>query len=148
MIIDSVSNLKKYVSIHKAINDVIDWLNNSDIDSLPYGRHTIDGDLVYVNCDWAQARTKDVPLEVHEKYIDIQIPLSGDEVMGYSPSETLGENVQAYNSEKDAAFYSAPADNYFLVKKGMFVIFLPGEGHAPAITEKGIRKLVFKLRIL
>lgn len=147
MILDSLDKLSSYSSI-PCIDLIIQWLENTDLDKLDYGRHILKGDSLYVNCDWQDARSKEsVSLEIHKKYIDIQIPLSGDELMGYTPASMLGKEVSPYDDNRDAAFYQAPAQNYFLVSKGMFAVFFPGEGHAPAISPKGIRKLVFKLKI-
>ena len=51
-----------------------------------------------------------------------------------------------YNAQKDVAFYPGLCDTYLNVRRGMFVVFFPGEGHAPAITESGIVKIVVKIR--
>ena len=51
-----------------------------------------------------------------------------------------------YSAERDVAFYPGLCDTYLNVRKGMFVVFFPGEGHAPAITNDGILKLIVKIR--
>ena len=58
----------------------------------------------------------------------------------------LPEPSVAYSAEKDVAFYPGLCDTYLNVRKGMFVVFSPGEGHAPAITKSGILKLIVKIR--
>lgn len=147
MILDSLDNLSGYV-FSPYISQIVQWLENTDLNKIQYGKHILKGDFLYVNCDWQDARLKEsVSLETHRKYIDVQIPLSGDELMGYTPASMLDTVICPYDESRDAAFYKAPAQNYFLVRKGMFAVFFPGEGHAPAISDKGIRKLVFKLKI-
>ena len=83
-------------------------------------------------------------LETHRKMIDIQIPLSCTEVMGYTPREDLDE--QPYNAEKDITFYEGMAQQYVAVKPGMFAIFFPQDGHAPCISEEPVRKAIFKIK--
>lgn len=147
MILDSLDRLSSYSSL-PYIDLITQWLENTNLTKLEFGRHTLNGDMLYVNCDWQDARPQEsVSLEVHRKYIDIQIPLSADEIMGYTSASMLGKEICPYDESRDAAFYQAPAQNYFLVRKGMFAVFFPGEGHAPAISVNGIRKLVFKLKI-
>ena len=76
--------------------------------------------------------------------IDIQIPISSTEVMGYTPRNVLP--VNDYDSEKDLTFYDGLADQYITVHPGMFAIFFPQDGHAPCISENPeIRKVIFKV---
>ena len=82
-------------------------------------------------------------LETHNKFIDIQIPLSGNEVMGYTAGNDLP--TAEYNAEKDITFFECLAESYFTVKPGMFAIFFPQDGHAPGITETGVKKIIVKV---
>ena len=86
-------------------------------------------------------------LEVHRKYIDIQIPLTSDEVMGYSPLEILP--APNYVEADDAALYPKGelAKDYFNVAKGDFVIFFPQDAHAPAITDVTMKKVIVKVAV-
>lgn len=90
MILDSIKNLRNYEGMHPNFKKAIDFLLNNDLQNLPLGRNEICGDEVFANVMEAKPRGKEeVPLEVHRKYIDIQVPISGDEVMGYTPLEQL-----------------------------------------------------------
>ena len=83
-----------------------------------------------VNFSQTNPKTKEeAKLETHNRFIDIQIPLSGVEVMGYTPREDLPE--AEYNADKDISFYHGLAESYIPVKPGMFVIFFPQDAHAP-----------------
>ena len=82
------------------------------------------GDDLVVNFSQTNPKTKEeAKLETHNRFIDIQIPLSGVEVMGYTPREDLPE--AEYNADKDISFYHGLAESYIPVKPGMFVIFFP-----------------------
>ena len=79
------------------------------------------------------------------RFIDIQIPLSGVEVMGYTPREDLPE--AEYNADKDISFYHGLAESYIPVKPGMFVIFFPQDAHAPGVTPDGVKKVIVKVLV-
>ena len=88
---------------------------------------------------------EEAKLETHNQFIDIQIPLSGVEVMGYTPRTDLPE--EAYNAEKDITFYKGLAKDYLTITPGMFAIFFPQDGHAPGVTPDGVKKVIVKVRV-
>lgn len=144
MIIDRLENLNKYASLHPLFAQVVSYLNETDIMNHETGRVKLKGDELFVNFDETNPKTCDEALlETHNRYIDIQLPLSGGEVMGYACRKDLEE--APYNEEKDITFYTARPDTYLHVKPGMFVIFFPEDAHAPAITPVTLRKIVVKI---
>ena len=148
MILDSLKDLKNYEGLHPRFAKAIEFLLTSDLAALPLGRNEICGDEIFANVMEAQPRTKEeVPLEVHRKYIDIQVPISADEVMGYTPLEELPECE--YSDANDVALYPVGmlAANYFNVKRSMFTIFFPQDGHAPAVTPVPVKKIIVKVAL-
>lgn len=148
MIIDSLENLTKYVQLNPLFCKVVEYINTHDLSEQPEGKQVIDGDDLYVNFSLAKGKTHiEAKLESHDAMIDIQIPLSCTEVMGYTPRKDLPE--QPYNAEKDITFYKGLAQQYIAVSPGMFAIFFPQDGHAPCIAEDDIiKKVIFKVRAL
>ena len=104
-----------------------------------------EGELMVNFADACPKTKEEALLETHNDFIDIQIPLSGEEVMGYTPRTDLPE--AAYNAEKDITFYEGLATNYLTIKPGMFTIFFPEDAHAPGITPDGVRKVIVKVRV-
>lgn len=148
MILDSLKNLKNYEGLHPNFAKAMDFLLNSDLKNLPLGRNEICGDEVFANVMEAKPRSKEeVPVEVHRKYIDIQVPISGDEVMGYTPLEQLPAGN--YSEADDVTLYSVGmlAASYFEVKNTMFTIFFPQDGHAPAVTPVPVKKVIVKIAV-
>lgn len=148
MILDSLKNLQNYAELHPNFKKAIDFILNNNLENLPLGRNEICGDEIFANVMEAKPRTKEeVPLEVHHKYIDIQVPISGDEVMGYTPLEDLP--AADYSEENDVALYPVGmlAASYFEVKRSMFAIFFPQDGHAPAVTPVPVKKIIVKIAI-
>ncbi|MBO7231202.1 MAG: YhcH/YjgK/YiaL family protein [Bacteroidaceae bacterium] len=146
MILDSIENFEKYVSLNPNFAKVVEFLQNTDLQKLPLGRNEICGDLVYANVVEVKPKSKEcAPIEIHRRYIDVHVPLSGDEVMGYTP---IGELPYAeFVEADDAALYpvSLRARDYFNVRKGEFSVFFPQDGHAPAITDVPLRKIIIKV---
>ena len=107
----------------------------------------MDGKDLVVNFSIAKGKTKEqAQLETHKNFIDIQIPLSCMEVMGYTPACNLPEGE--YNAEKDITKFAMPSEAYIPVHPGMFAIFFPQDGHAPCISEEeSIRKVIVKVRV-
>lgn len=148
MILDSLDNLKSYAGLNPNFPKAIDFILNTDLEKLPLGRNEIFGDDVFANVMEVQPRTKEeVPVEIHRKYIDIQVPISADEVMGYIPIEQLPAGE--YSDENDVTLYPVgmPATDYVNVKRSMFAIFFPQDGHAPAVTSAKLKKVIVKVAI-
>lgn len=145
MVIDTLENLEKYVSLNPLFKDVVDFIESNKLDFIETGKHQIKGADLFVNIQMANGRTKEeAVLETHKKMIDIQIPLSGPETFGYTPLCDLPE--AEYNEEKDITKYTGEADTYVTCKPGEFAIFFPQDGHAPCISDEDvIKKAIFKV---
>lgn len=145
MVIDTLENLDKYVSLNPLFKDVLDFIKSNDLNSLEIGKHEIKGSDLFINVQVAKGKTKEVAvLETHKKMIDIQIPLSAEETYGYTPLCDLPD--AEYNNEKDITKYEGMADTYVTCKPGEFAIFFPQDGHAPCIAGvPEIKKAIFKV---
>lgn len=146
MVIDKIENLEKYISLNPLFEQAVDYLKSTDLNAQEIGKVKLQGDDLVVNFAMAKPKTKEeAKLETHNRFIDIQIPLSGVEVMGYTPRADLPESE--YNEEKDITFYPGLADSYLTIKPGMFAIFFPEDGHAPGVTPDGVKKVIVKVLV-
>lgn len=146
MVIDKIENLEKYASLNPLFAQAIEFLKSTDLNAHEIGKVKLQGDDLVVN--FAQARPKmkeEAKLETHNRFIDIQIPLDGVEVMGYTPRADLPD--AEYNAEKDITFYPGLAESYLTIKPGMFGIFFPEDGHAPGVTPDGVKKVIVKVLV-
>lgn len=146
MVIDTLDNFGKYVSLNPLFADVEKFLKENDLNTLEPGKHEIKGKDLFVNITNAKGRTPDeAVLETHVKMIDIQIPLDGMETYGYTPLCRLPET--SYNAEKDITKYEGMAESFIDCMPGMFAIFFPQDGHAPCISMASeIKKAIFKIK--
>lgn len=147
MIIDRLENLNKYASINPLFAQAIDFLKSNELNKLELGKLELKGkDLVLSVAQTKPKSKEDAKLETHKEFIDIQIPLSGVEVMGYTPAEDCLPANAEYSKEKDITFFEGGAQSYITVKPGMFAIFFPQDGHAPGISSDGVKKIIVKVK--
>ena len=146
MVVDRLENLEKYISLNPLFAHAVEFLKSTDLDAHEIGKVVLKEGELMVNFSQARPKTKEeARIETHNNFIDIQIPLSGVELMGYMPRAELPEAV--YNAEKDITFYEGLATDYLTVKPGMFAIFFPEDAHAPGVTPDGVKKVIVKVRV-
>jgi YhcH/YjgK/YiaL family protein len=87
--------------------------------------------------------------ECHNKNIDIQLCISGNETFGWKSRNHCTKLKEEYNPDKDVSFYEDAPDMFFQLTNGQFVILFPEDVHAPmiAVNDNSIKKLVMKVRI-
>lgn len=146
MVIDTLENFGKYTSLNPLFKIVEEFIKGHDLGSHQPGIVKIDGDRLYANFSIAKGKSREkARIETHSTMIDIQIPTSCTETMGYTPRKNLPDSE--YNTEKDISFYEGAAEQYIDVHPGMFAIFFPQDGHAPCISEnESIKKVIFKVK--
>ena len=145
MVIDNLKNLRDYASLNPLFAQAIDYIENTDLKALAPGKIVLVENELIVNVNEIGPKTKEqAKLETHNEYIDIQIPLTGVEQMGYTQRVDLPE--AEYDAVKDLTLYEGLADDYLTVKPGMFTLFFPSDGHAPGITPTGLKKIIVKVK--
>ena len=150
MIIDTVANSGKYHCVHPLFAQAFEYIASQDLGVLEPGNYEIAGESLKAVLMEKPGKTADESLEkfeCHDKHIDIQVLIQGDEQIGWKPRADCKEPKGEYNPEKDVVFYKDTPDMYFKMKPGQFVILFPEDVHAPMISEGNIKKLVIKVRI-
>ena len=148
MIIDTLDNFHRYIDIHKGFAKAVEFVLRSDLNELPVGRYEIDSENLYamVSRD-AGRRKEDSQLEIHRKYIDIQVVLDGTDEMGWRSAASCKKPSSEFDKESDIQFFSDEPDAWIPVKKGLFVIFFPEDAHMPLISEGQLLKIVLKVAV-
>ena len=127
----------------------LEFIKDTDLNSLENGRHVIDGDNLYVNIvDSDMKSLGQARLEVHDRYIDIQVPLSKPETFGVTPRSECREPDGEMNTEKDILFFKDPVEETKTIAPGEAVTFAPDTAHAPLIGEGKIHKAIFKVKVI
>ncbi len=149
MIIDKLENADWYYDCVPGFEQFMEFFNNNDLEELPACKLYLDGQDLYVNIVDFKGKDEDkCRMEAHKDYLDIQIPLGDDEMMGWKSQVDCEKVIQDYDEGKDVEFYGDKATVKFVVPKGHFAVFFPSDAHQPGIAPgKEYRKLIVKSKV-
>ena len=148
MVIDSLKNAAQYTALHPLFAKAFAFLADHDLNTLEPGRHEIDGDNMWANIMVAPLKDLDTArMEVHDKYIDIQVVISPKETYGWIARTDCKSPQGEMNTEKDVLFFDDKATAFVTLYPNEFAIFFPADGHQPMIGEGEIRKCIIKVRV-
>lgn len=147
MIHARLSDSLRYETLHPLFPRLFEYLRTHDFTHAPAERITLDGERLFINVADVEMKTReDQKLEVHRRYIDVHIPLSGVEECGWSPISSLqADSDFPFDEDNDYALYTEAAQSYFVAFPGDFYIMFPEDAHAPIIGDGRIRKLIAKV---
>jgi biofilm protein TabA len=135
----------------QGLERAFEYLARTDLAALPLGRTDIDGDDVYVMLSEAETKPPaEVRFEAHRRYIDIQLVVRGQEVIGIAPVASLA-TTDPYDAARDIEFFAEPPGSAAVeLRAGDFAVFAPGDGHRPSLHLDGphvSRKAVVKVSV-
>lgn len=149
MIFDSLANASAYLGLSRNLKLAIEFLLDPKNLQLPVGRHDIDGDRVFALVQKYNTKPRSAGFwEAHQRYIDVQVVVSGTELMLYAPIQTLTASAP-YDAEKDFAAFEGQGQE-LLVRDGQFAIFFPHDVHMPQLAASEpspIHKIVLKVAV-
>lgn len=146
MILDSIKNAELYYSLSPRIKQAFEWLAQTDVKALSAGRHYIDGENLFVNVADVELKPREkAALEVHNRYIDIQIMVGATEEYGWNERCNCHSPREEFNLERDVQFFNDVPQTFFSLTEQQFAIFFPEDAHAPMLGKGAVRKLIFKL---
>lgn len=150
MIYDKKANISRYYGMFQNLDAALRFIENTDLNNLPKGRITIDGDNVFVNhFSYETApKTSESLFEDHSEYLDLHFPLSGHEIIAVSEPGVLKETEK--RPDEDSTMYVGDAQVTLPVTSADFLIVYPGEVHLPKLMDaqtSAVDKLVFKIRL-
>lgn len=132
------ANLAKAFDIAQAV------LRNTPED----GRYDVDDDVYYMIQSYKAKSPFDAKFEAHREYIDIQMVISGEEIIRFDRASKLSL-CKEYTPDCELYSMNKDYDSVRLVAGELAIIFT-GEPHAPGIKADGapedVRKLVVKIR--
>lgn len=148
MILDSLKNANKYFVLHPLFREAFDYIASVDFNKAENGKTELKGEDLFVIISDSDMRTEsEAKVEVHNKYIDIQLPVSKPETYGWIARSNLKAEIEPFDTERDIQFFHDKSTTLFTAMPGEFSLFFPEDGHAPCIGEGKIRKVVVKIRL-
>jgi len=155
-------SLKPHLSVNKstfadqyhknktAWDKSFEFLKNNNLGTIEPGKYEIDGDDAYAIITEAPSKEfEQSKWEAHEKFVDIQYVINGEEKIGVTPLSAATIS-KPYDDANDYANYDADG-KYYTAKPGTFFLFFPDDVHRPNIKVKGfdvVKKVVIKIRII
>lgn len=150
MIYDKIENLLNYIPKHKqaVVLKFIEKLSSN----MEEGTYNIDGDKIYAKVmSYPTKLQADCTIEAHDKYIDIQFTLIGEEGISVCPRESL--ECVSRDEEKDFfTFQNSNFDPQVQInnKAGWFTLLKTSEAHRPQESPDGtcsvVKKGVIKIK--
>ncbi|MGT2934133.1 YhcH/YjgK/YiaL family protein [Streptococcus catagoni] len=149
MIIDKISRLSTYKSLHPHLDQAINYLMKRDPKTLADGKEEIWGQDVFSNYGGiSPIKEPKASFEYHKAYADIHIVIEGRERILYGLE--VDEKIEAYQESADIGLVSCQLSSVIDLIPGYFVLFFPNEYHQPGIQLNDIteiKKQVVKVRI-
>ena len=146
MIATNLKNIARYKSLGGNLDVAIDWLLQSDWKNMPEGKHEIDGQRIFAIVQRYPSKAAEAcRFEAHRDYIDIQMVISGAELMEVRTREGL---AVAEPYKPDIEFYANPeAGEYdtLLLVPGAAAILFPEDAHKPCVAIEGVPIAVHKI---
>lgn len=148
MIVDSLANSDKYVSLHPRFAKAFEFIKSQNLESIEVGKYPIDGADLHASVTNKDGVSKEEgKREAHNNYIDIQVCATDGEVYAWKDRNKATEPKGDYNAEKDVTFFNDAPDTFFTLQAGQFAIFYPEDMHAANMGEGAIKKLVVKVKL-
>jgi biofilm protein TabA len=146
MIVTNLSDIERYRGLGINLDKAIAWLLAGGWGGLPDGKLEIDGTNVFALVQHYDSKTiENCRFETHRKYVDIQMLVSGTEIMEVRPIDGL---VVAESYKPDIELYAAPeagSVHAVLLAPGTAAILFPEDAHRPCIAIGGIPVAVHKI---
>lgn len=123
------------------------FIDTTDLIDIEPGTYILDGDnawVIIIECDMKEQEK--ALLEIHDNYLDLQMPISVAENYGYKLRSECKFPKAQMDTIKDIQFFDDSISELIEVEPRQFVVFDTCHAHAPTIGFGSIKKLVGKIR--
>lgn len=147
MIVDRIERFQQYSRSVPEIYEVMKFAEKVRQENIPVGKYPIQNGFILVQ-EGTTRRYEEADFEVHRKYLDIQILVSGMEYVEYADIKDLETKVP-FDEEKDLELMDG-AGCKIQIKPDMFYILYPSDGHKPCCHEEtptNYKKVLAKIKI-
>jgi len=152
MIVTNLGEIARYRGLGANLDKAIAWIQAGGWESLPDGKLEIESEKVFALVQHYDSRMpENCRFETHRNYIDIQMLVSGTELVEVRPAVGLAVK-EPY--KPDIEFYAAPEPgsvHSILLSPGTAAILFPEDAHRPCIAKGGlpgpVHKIVLKVAL-
>lgn len=147
MIVDRIERFQQYSRSVPEIYEAMKFSEKVKKENIPVGKYPLQNGFVLVQ-EGQTRKFEEADFEVHRKYIDIQILVSGAEYVEYADIKDLKTKVP-FDEEKDLELMEGSGCQ-IQIKPDMFYILYPADGHKPCCHEDvptNYKKVLAKIKI-
>ena len=131
--VNAVEFAEQYAANKELWDKLFAFLRDTDLDTLPAGKHVIEDGRVWVNIlEYTPKDEKATKIESHENFIDLQYTFQGKELMGVAgkvtptgPYDPVKDKTN-YTTEEEIVYSPAAPDRFFL--------YFPCDMHQPSVA--------------
>ncbi len=143
MILDSLSNFHRYVTVHRLFPLVSEFIHSRSLLDLDTGKISLGNGITAAINEYATKSPEEKFIKCHRKFIDVQVMLSGAERIGFANRQQCAV-LSPYDEENDVEKLTGPAD-FFTLRENDFAIFFPHDAHMPGLISAGGAGKVLKM---
>ena len=149
MIYDHICNIPLYKGLSPELDVALDFIAGADA-SLENGVTMLDGGVKIIVSENLTGLVNDKGYEAHRRFIDVQLALSGQEVIRCRPLPQVRETIP-YSEESDCARYADCPGADMAIGDGYFLVVFPDDAHEPLLAAGGrpaiVKKIVAKVPV-
>ncbi len=152
MLLGDLSRADYAKSLSPVFARLCEKLKSLDLANLPLGWQDLEDGIRMNVMEFETTPAEEKKAEMHRKFIDIQLLISGTEMIEYGLSEPDLTKFDEYREEDDYQLTEMiEHKNDLVLQPNMFAIFLPYEPHKPGNSVNGknaqLKKLVVKVPV-
>ena len=147
MLRGTMAYIDRYTSLSPLFAQVMSEIQAIDWTERTYGKYALADGKAWVTYSLCPHQKENAVFEAHNRYIDVQCIVDGDELMGWADRSRLIPQTE-YDPDKDCQLFTGAGDTLRLVA-GDWVLFFPEDAHAPCgtLTRGESVKLVAKIPV-
>ncbi len=126
MIIDYIKNAEQYIKVFSLAAEAFAFAQGCTAD-MADGRYDMTKGMYASVMSGETTPIEEDLFETHNKYIDLQYMIEGEEFMETADLSTLELSIP-YDEQNDISFYKG-AGQRLSIRKGMFYILFPNDAH-------------------
>ena len=145
--------MDKYLSIKELTPSGYDFVIKALESGVENGKYPLDNGAYAAVSEYETKPMATAKFEAHKNFIDVQLILSGSEIIGVTPTASMtdADRIGEYNPVKDVEFYGVKGEfEKLYLNPGDFAILYPADAHMPGVhdTEPSMmKKIVLKVPV-
>ena len=149
--VSDISTMSSYKKYSNKLKLAFDFIEKNGIDGLKKmsGKVNISGNDVFANISDIKLTpiSDELTFEAHNKFIDIQLILEGEEFIGVRNRQACKNLHSDKLVESDYILFKEKPTSLLKLSSGEYVVLFPNDAHAPSLGDGKVKKCVIKVAV-